>query len=30
MINTTVILPDDLAGVSPKLRFGVKGAAVAC
>ena len=28
--NTTIILPHDLTGATPRLRFGVKGAAVAC
>ncbi len=30
VINTTVIIPDDLAADSARLRLGVKGAAVAC
>lgn len=30
IINTTVIIPNDMTGVSPRLRFGVKGGAVAC
>jgi hypothetical protein len=30
LINTTVTIPDDLRGMSQRLRFGVKGPAVAC